>query len=167
MGICAYRRRRTNPWPTTRTYTDDQGIFSLTYPAAWKVTDQGDGTSWILVQGGETFPGKQFIGNAFISAGVADRCPTTQPAPDTVVQTVTLGGHSFTAVETEEGAAGTTYHQITFTSALSPTRCLVLEKVIGVSNVLQETEADRKEAARQLGLMQDALKDVLKTLTVH
>ncbi len=151
----------------TRVYTDSERIFSLTYPVSWTVSEQGDGTAQIIVQGGQTFPGKNFVHNAFIRAGVHESCPATQPSPGTVVQTITLGGHPFTAVETNDGAAGTSYNQITFTSPLSPSRCLVLEKVIGISNVLQETPEDAREAARQLGMTQDVLKDVLKTLVVY
>ncbi len=107
-----------------------------------------------------------FVNNAYIKITIPSECPTPYPASGTIVQTVLLGGRSFTAVENDEGAAGTQYDTITFSSRISLSRCLVLEKTIGVNSVMQETESDRQRAEQQKAAMQETLKNVLKTIVI-
>jgi hypothetical protein len=82
------------------------------------------------------------------------------------VQGVRLGGHPFTAYEQSEGAAGTSYNVIVFTSQIRPEQCIVLRKLIAVSNVMQENEEDRQTAQTQLLQVQDELKKVLQTIVL-
>jgi hypothetical protein len=143
------------------TYTDPEGLFRLRYPLVWDITTTPDGQTEIHMTTGSS---PTFVSEAYLRVSVLPRCLAVPVNSADTVQTVTLGGRSFTAFAIGDGAMGTSYTTLTFFSALSASRCLVLEKIIGVSNVMQETDQDQRDAAAQKSAAEDALKTVIKSI---
>lgn len=142
------------------TFTDDWDTFTLTYPAAWTVQIGGNGIDMAN-------PGK-FIAVARLTPyTVVGVCPDQGHSQGTTVQTVELGGRTFTAYEQSDGSAGTWHELIVFQSQVTPDRCIVIEKRIDNVNALEENDADHAEALRQIQNARDELKAVLKSIVIH
>lgn len=148
----------------TQTYNGAEG-WSLTYPSSWTV---GSSPYEDAIQFSVPYSdGRKYVSQAWIDVLMAATCPTVEPGPGTVVQTITLGGLAFVATElADDAASGTVHHEIDFTSRLSPSKCLVLKKNIVVQGELRLTTQEKPLAAQELSAMQDTLKNVLKTLTI-
>ncbi len=144
-------------------YNDPQHLYSISYPSTWSVSPNDAGVT-LEAHAGTV---QKFVRSSLIRIRTEEQCPVVEPSPGTIVQTVQLGGHAFTAVETMDGAAGTLYDEITFTSLISPSKCLVLIKTIAMSNALIENEQDRQESKRQETAMQEMMKNVLLSISIN
>ncbi len=145
------------------TYTDPQNIYSISHPINWDVTSK-DQSGVRLTR--PRLRDVSFMNEAYVDVSIATQCsiPTSSQGK---IQTVMFSGRNFTAWEENDGAAGTLYYSIHFASQITPSRCLVLNKVIGMTNVTQENDADRTTTAQQLSMLRDELATVIKSIVIY
>ncbi len=151
----------------TVTYADN-GLYSITYPDDWEGKVQQDGSFWISIR----FNGNDYVHSGYIQIKTPKVCPQVPTRTVGIVQTVTLGGYPFTAWEMIDGAAGTTYDTVTFSSQVSPSTCIVIDKSIGTLNAdpLNDmgnytfAHAAIRDAEQRAA--QDVMRDAIKTIVI-
>jgi len=150
------------------TYNDPNGVYSITYPSGWESDFRNSNGAFVLTA---PVKGMTYVTQAYLQIQLATTCPAIQANTGTV-QTVTLGGHAFTASEALDAAAGTGFDTITFTSQVHPAWCIVLAKIIGTANADPRTQGDYTPADttardKEISAMQATLKNVIETIVIH